>query len=271
MPINLGFEQLDELAFAASLGETFKGRASEFIAGNLGTIVELEWLVQSGFALPHLNDLTKTKRVQLVQAIACGQQAVAYESGGKHARLINCYWEKDDDPDDWYDFCAAMQRASILTGLPFKNAQELVAAARELVSNIFDHSGASASGIAGFSTTDNELEIVVADRGIGVLESLKTSAEFKSLRDSGEALQLALNDGTSRFGRLSGHGGGFRDLFRGLMNVSSALRFRSGDHALSINGISPSLQAARVSQKVHLSGFVINIACDTRLFTRNFP
>jgi hypothetical protein len=206
-------------------------------------------------------DLVESRRVQLIKAIRSGRRSATFNSDDNHSKLISCYWEKDEEPDDWHDFCLSLQEAAKSSGFPRKNAQELVAATRELVSNIFDHSEAQNSGIAGFAATSNELEIIIADRGIGVLRSLRTSSEFHWLRDSGEALRAALTDGTSRYGPSSGHGGGFRSLFRGLFNLSSALRFRSGDHALAINGISPGLGQARLSQKVQLPGFVICISC----------
>lgn len=269
MTIEFGFEQLDELAFVATHRGSLEIPASQLVARNLGTVIELQWLLQAGIALPQLSDLADTRRVRLVDAITRGQRRVTFEGDAARSRLISCYWANDEDPDDWYDFCGSLQKAASLVGLPLRNAQELVAATREMVANIFDHSGASASGIAGFSAIDNELEIVVADCGVGVLQSLQTSSEFSSLRDSGEALQIALADGTSRFGTLSGHGGGFRDLFRGLLNLSSTLRFRSGDHALLINGISPGLRAGRVSQKVWLPGFIISIVCNTQFLKGN--
>ena len=261
--MQFGFEQLDELAFSATVSGKFEQPSTRFLAKTLGAIIELQWLIQTGIPLPQLDDLVDTRRVQLVKAISSGQPTAIFEKDNGRSRLVSCYWEKDEEPDDWFDFCQSMQKAAIVAGFPRKNAQELVAATRELVSNIFDHSGASRSGIAGYSVINNELEIVVADRGIGVLDSLRTSPEFHSLRDSGEALEAALTDGTSRFGRASGHGGGFRDLFRGLLNLSSALRFRSGDHALSISGTSPGLAAGRISQKVQLPGFVVSISCTT--------
>jgi hypothetical protein len=265
--MQFGFEQLDELAFAVSFNGKFEWPATGFRARNLGTIIELQRLIHAGIPLPKLNEFVDTGRVRLARAIDCGERHAIFENDKGCARLISCYWQKDEDPDDWHDFCTSMQKAAILAGILRKNAQELVAATRELVSNIFDHSGASTSGIAGFSAIGNELEIVVADSGIGVLQSLRTSLEFQSLRDSGEALQAALTDGTSRFGRLSGHGSGFRDLFRGLLNLNSALRFRSGDHALSIDGISPGLASARVSQKIQLPGFIVSITCNMRSLT----
>jgi hypothetical protein len=49
-------------------------------------------------------------------------------------------------------------------------------------------------------------EFVVADRGIGVLSSLKQNPEYADLSDAGAALQLAITDGVSRFPSETGHG-----------------------------------------------------------------
>jgi hypothetical protein len=256
-----GFAELDELAFAAVYSGKAQQLPGEFLAANLGTLIELQWLLNAGLPLPSLGELVLSQRVILVEEICSGELISSFENDLTRCRLIRLYWGTEDDPDDWYGFCSSLQNAAGLAGLPPKNAQELVAATRELVSNVFEHSDASSSGLAGFCVNGSGLEIVVADRGIGVLESLRSAPEFSSLRDSGEALETALTDGNSRFGRGSGNGGGFRNLFRGLFNLSSALRFRSGDHALTIDGISPGLGTARISQKVSLQGFVISISC----------
>jgi hypothetical protein len=262
-PTQLGFEQLDELAFALSADRRLDPPQTKFQAKNLGTIIELLWLNRAGLSVPKLRDLADTRRVRLVQAMNQGERTAFFQSETRCSSIICCYWEKDEEPDDWYSFCALLQKAAVGAGFPKTNAQELVAATRELVSNIYDHSKAPGSGIASFSAIDNELEIVVADQGIGVLESLRTSQDFKNLRDSGEALEAALTDGTSRFGRMSGHGGGFRNLFRGLLNLSGNLRFRSGDHSLQTSGISPGLHSARISQQVQLPGFIVSTTCNT--------
>jgi len=259
--MQLGFDQLDELAYSATFKSVSTALPEKITPRNIGPLIELVWLRNTGLPLPSLDSLADTQRLRLVKAMMSGQNAAQFEGDGARAGMIRCYWQSDDEPDDWYFFCRGMQDAAVMTGFPRKNAEELVAGVRELVANIYDHSRAPQTGIAGFAAIDNEVEIVIADRGIGVLESLHSSPEFQSLRDAGEALEAALTDGISRFGKSSGHGGGFRDLFRGLVNLSSALRFRSGDHALGINGVSPGLPMARVSQKTQLPGFIISITC----------
>ncbi|MEA2939888.1 MAG: hypothetical protein QOD09_417 [Bradyrhizobium sp.] len=261
LSMQLGFDELDELAYLATFNSVSSELPKNIIPLGIGPLIELDWLRNSGLPLPNLDSLASSQRLRLVEAVISGQKRVTIEAEAARAGIIRCYWRRDDEPDDWYFFCKSMQDAALMVGFPRKNAEELVAGARELVANIYDHSGAPQTGIAGYTAIDNEFEFIIADKGIGVLESLRSSPEFQSLRDAGEALEAALTDGTSRYGPSSGHGGGFRALFRGLLNLSSVLRFRSGDHALTINGVSPGLSMARVSQKTQLPGFVISIAC----------
>jgi hypothetical protein len=105
-------------------------------------------------------------------------------------------------------------------------------------------------------------EFIVADQGIGVLDSLRSSVEYAALNDSGEALSLTPTDGVSRFGSGSTRGLGFRPLFIGLANLKGALRFRSGDHALLIDGRNPSLITARLAEKPTIKGFLASIVCE---------
>jgi hypothetical protein len=65
----------------------------------------------------------------------------------------------------------------------------------------------------------------------------------------------------SRFGAPD-RGKGFRPIFTGLANLSGLLRFRSGDHALGIDGQSPSLVKAHTAQKLILPGFLASVTCE---------
>jgi hypothetical protein len=260
-PLHLGFDQLDEIAYAASFLPPATSLPEVILPSNLGPLVELYWLFGAGLKVPNPDTLNKSRRLGLVKAIISGKKTARFQTTTSRAEFMRCYWRRDEQTDDWHFFCRSMQAAAVSIGFPRQNAEELVAAVRELVANIYDHSGAPQTGVVGFAAVNNEFEFVVADKGIGVLESLRSSSEFNSLRDVGEAIETALTEGTSRYGKASGHGNGFRDLFRGLGNLSSNLRFRSGDHALTINGISPGLSMGRISQKTELPGFVVSVVC----------
>ena len=74
----------------------------------------------------------------------------------------------------------------------------LVAAIGELIGNILDHSEADQTGVAAFLVGPQTFEFVVADRGIGILESLHQSPDYGGLGDEGEALAAMVEAGVSR-------------------------------------------------------------------------
>jgi anti-sigma regulatory factor (Ser/Thr protein kinase) len=155
----------------------------------------------------------------------------------------------------------AAQKAAVAGGFPKKIAGWLVGGIVEMQTNIYEHSEAPQSGLVAFRAGRGVFEFVVADHGIGVLESLRSAPAHFGLTDHGAALELALTDGCSRHGDGIGRGMGFRPLFVGLANLQSKLRFRSGDHALTINGDHPSLMTARLAQKPYGRGLFISVRC----------
>jgi len=63
-------------------------------------------------------------------------------------------------------------------------------------------------------------------------------------------LRLALTDGVSRYGKEAKRGAGFRPIFVGLANLAGSLRFRTGDHALTIEGQKIELMSSKMAQKL---------------------
>jgi hypothetical protein len=168
---------------------------------------------------------------------------------------------RDSDQSSWLLFCRKAQEAAELS-LPKGVAQGLIGAMREIEENIHLHSERPHDGVVGYRGTANEFEFIVADNGIGILDSLRKSARYSNLSDTGRAIQTALADGQSRLLEDNpGRGYGFHDLFVGLANLNGELRFRSGDYALTIDGTSPTLISARLSQKSSIQGFIANVVC----------
>ncbi|QEX15870.1 hypothetical protein FRZ44_11580 [Hypericibacter terrae] len=162
-------------------------------------------------------------------------------------------------------FLMAARAAAEAAGLAKPIAQSLAAALRELESNIHEHSARAASGILAFQARPPLFEFVVADSGVGVLATLRDDKEFANLTDHGLAMRAALQDNVSRYGRGSGRGNGFRDLFLGLAHLNADLRFRSGDHALLISGPQAELKTARLSQKAQFQGFLAAARCQSMM------
>ena len=158
-------------------------------------------------------------------------------------------------------FGVAIQFAAVSAGFSRTIAAQLVGSIGEMQSNIYEHSQAPQTGIIAFRGRSGAFEFVVCDSGIGVLKSLTTCSEFQGISDHGQALQLTLSDGVSRYGRNSGRGLGFQPLFTGLANLNGALRFRSGDYALTIEGKDPQSLPARLWQKPKVQGFFASVTC----------
>ena len=159
------------------------------------------------------------------------------------------------------DFLMKVQRAAQETSkLPGTIPGQMAAAILELAGNVEEHSAAPETGIIAFRATAGVFEFVVADQGIGILRSLRGSPEFLTLDDHGRAIELALTDGVSRF-QDPRRGHGFRPIFQGLTNLNGYLRFRSGDHAIIMDGTTPSLATAQLAQKPYFAGFFVSVMC----------
>lgn len=138
----------------------------------------------------------------------------------------------------------------------------LLGALLELQDNVYEHSGAPDSGVVAYAATSKSFEFVVADRGMGILRSLRRNPQFAAVTDSGRAIELAITEGVSRFPDESGRGQGFNQLFRALVGHNAELRFRSDDHALTLRpGRAVGSAASTLSQVAPLGGFAISVFC----------
>ena len=258
----LQFEHVDALSLVASRGRKALA-ADSFDAQLLGPLMEIAHHNASG-----LLSLQQTQQILSEQAL-CFVDRVRNESE---------FWSGPGESEEFgmartdvvgadYEsrlallFLRARTAGQKVSGLSESVSSQLVAAMRELESNISEHSNAHASGVIAFRAGPCSFEFVVADLGIGVLQSLRSSEMYPSIGDEGAALRAALSEGVSRYGPGSGRGLGFRPLFLGLMNNEGELRFRSGDHALTMVGVGPDVATARVAQKAPLQGFFASIRC----------
>lgn len=167
----------------------------------------------------------------------------------------------DVDNPAWLAFCRRFESAAISSGLQVRTAKQLTGAMGELEDNIHWHSERPQSGFVAFMARKGLFEFVVLDRGIGVLASLKRAPEFAEISDDGVALELAVAEGNSRFGRESRRGYGFSDLFLGVAQQRALLRFRSGDHVLELDGSEALNPTARRRQLARTQGFMIAVRC----------
>ncbi|MQU72477.1 ATP-binding protein [Sinorhizobium meliloti] len=161
----------------------------------------------------------------------------------------------------WTETINRLKRLSVNAGFSSDHSGKFVAAIGELWSNVIDHSQRSDTGYIAFSHEPGRFEFVVADRGVGVLASLKSNPAYANLNDHGRAIELVLSEGVSRFYTEDGHGYGFRPLFVGLANIAQNLRFRSGDHAREIVRTADGPPESRTYELAPLPGFLCSVTC----------
>jgi anti-sigma regulatory factor (Ser/Thr protein kinase) len=258
----LTFQALDDLAFASSVGDDAWQdiQAQSYLPATLGPLVEFLFLMSAG--------VIPSSRLQWLRdrQIACFLKAwcngsPAWLSQTRHCGFIRTQKESDAWEIASVDFLMNVQRAAQETSkLPGTIPGQMAAAILELAGNVEEHSAAPETGIIAFRATAGVFEFVVADQGIGILRSLRGSPEFLTLDDHGRAIDLALTDGVSRF-QDPRRGHGFRPIFQGLTNLNGYLRFRSGDHAIIMDGTTPSLATAQLAQKPYFAGFFASVMC----------
>jgi hypothetical protein len=263
MPLTFG--AVDGLGFAAFRGRLDAAQpVSQYAPESLGPLFEflhLEargpspfpsskgWLAESGF----------TPLITAVQNVR-----ESWLSTDRRMGFIRAIRREPDSESRLTAFLMDAQRAARnVACLPGKTPGQLAAAMLELENNIHEHSDAPDTGLLAFWAVRGAFEFVVVDRGVGILASLRRCMAYAAVSDHGQALESALTDGTSRYGSGSRRGYGFRPIFLGLVNLRGTLRFRSGDHALIIDGTSPNLTNARLAQKSPIEGFFASVRCES--------
>lgn len=167
-----------------------------------------------------------------------------------------------DESVHWISYLRRMQDAAERAGFGQQLAAGLVGAARELVSNVLEHSQRASTGFIGYRVEPPDFEFVVADRGVGALASLRSSFEFAHLFDTGDALRLCIQEGVSCRG--PGHGFGFRPLFLAMAAQYGCIRIRSDDQAIEMTGRALAPVRATPKQKPPLRGFLANVSVSTK-------
>lgn len=263
----LDFGLLDDVLPAVHRSRNHAARQAllEAEAEAVGPVLEYALqLASADGALPRLEQMPVSATRGAIQALLAGSGPVRSNALALQACPVEfCRVPDGTQGPGWIAFCKRLQNAAERAGYSPRIAAGLTAAFGEMVDNVLCHSQRPRSGIVAYRWTDGRFEYVVADTGVGVLDSLRTNPGYSHLVDDGLALQTALTEGESRFGRGSGRGLGFRQVFLSLANLFGSLRFRSGDHTLVIDGTGPTLTTARLAQNVHYQGFLVSVSCAT--------
>ena len=263
------FGDIDGLAFAAANGKLdCKKIPANYVPRRLGPLLELMHLCAGGRLHRPGNWLTLGDAALFVGALE-QKKAGWVSSPQRHVGFIRATARDNNTDVQLTGFLMDAKRAGHqIAGLSPAVSRQLVAAMEELENNIHEHSDARETGILAYRAEPGAFEFVVADRGIGILHSLRRHSAYAGLPDEGKALEAALTDGVSRFGPSSNRGYGFRPIFTGLVNLRGELRFRSGDHAITMDGASLGLATSRIAQKAPIDGFFASVRCHTKHWER---
>ncbi len=259
------FRDVDGLAFAAAYGQLDDTKvAVTYVPHRLGPLLELMQLHAGG-------RIARPEKWLLLDGAAPLVSALEEEREGwvspkqRHTGFIAAARRGRDGDERFTGFLMNAKRAGHeVAGLSASVSGQMVAAMEELENNIHEHAGARESGVLAYRAEPGAFEFVAADRGIGILNSLRRHAAHVGLPDEGKALEAALTDGVSRYGPNRSRGHGFRPIFTGLVNLHGELRFRSGDHAITMDGTSPALATSRISQKAPIDGFFASVRCHAK-------
>lgn len=261
---DLTFNAVDDLVGAHVQGKLAKPSQARFSPSRIGPLIELSGHDSNGRVGPLLSSpwLDRGTQIDLRDALA-GDTNLWFDGPKLRGFMRGTFSPLEDAHEvERTGFLVAARVAAGKAGFSAPVAQSLTAAIREMENNIHEHSELPETGIMAFQTTGDSFEFVIADCGVGVLATLREAPEYHQLSDHGRALHTALQPGTSRYGKDAHRGMGFRDLFLGLASLNADLRFRSGDHALTISGPHPELKVARLAQKPFYQGFLASVRCE---------
>ena len=250
------FRALDDLSFAALDGK-WEDDFQQHRAMRLGPVLELAVICQVvGLSPPTRASWLNVEALSDLLTAPVNSSGLWIGGDGRRMGLLRLGRSKEDLAT--LLIAQALQTAASDVGFGKVISGQLAAAMCELAGNIEEHSQNATSGVVAFHATDKRIEFVVTDRGVGVLESLRSSPRYDRLDDALDALELTLTEGISRFD-VVGRGRGFRPIFVGLANQHGVLRFRSGDGLVAIDGRLGSGIHQRTARRVNSNGFFISV------------
>ena len=141
-----------------------------------------------------------------------GQFGIIKEQVNQKIKSLSTLCELREVKDEFEAYKVTEQLVKIVREQvqPRKEMMQVIShALGEIVDNIFHHSKSPVNGFVCAQTYkgEGEVEIAVADCGVGIKESLKGNPIYKGIRDNAEAIEIALGKMTTgKPGTNSGQG-----------------------------------------------------------------
>jgi hypothetical protein len=141
--------------------------------------------------------------------------------------------------DRWNRFLERFSASLRARGFKPELSHGIAGALHEMADNVVQHSAADGTalinGLAAYAVDPGNMCFVVGDLGIGAFRSLKLNPAWKKITTSREALTAIVHEHASR--RIGeGAGQGFQTLFQALAGFNGAVRLRSSNGAIRVEG-----------------------------------
>lgn len=257
------FEVVDDVVWAASTrGLPGPGTIRLVSSGRLGPAVELA-IAHRHWPERFANVRCTGSGAELVGS-ALNEGRISGGGYGDHLGVLPMTRDESTHPggDRYEQWLLRFQNATAQAGFQKPFARQLAGALGELADNVFLHSESDSVALAAFQVAGNSVEFVVADGGVGVLNSLRQNPAHAHLTSAGQALEAIVHHSASRFAANTGHGQGIKQFLRVLAGQNGHLRFRSSDHALTLRGdLAIGVGSLEVSSKAELPGLTISVQC----------
>ena len=156
-----------------------------------------------------------------------------------------------------HNFLLKLGSALEQAGLPVESSRLVKGALGELIDNISEHAGPLPEGFSAFEIQGNIACLTVADAGQGIVKGYKTGAIGETVESAELALQWAVVDHRSRSGDTA-RGTGFATVLRAIRSLDAALRVRSDNASLEIEGAAGS-GVWTIREQAKLQGFVVTL------------
>lgn len=146
--------------------------------------------------------------------------------------VFNIRTRDDLKSDPWIFFCDRFRRTAS-RGKQSRAILAVTGVLREMSDNVihgYEDGAGPFAALVGYHVTPDGLAFSVVDDGCGFLGSLRRRTMWKGLRTENEALDAVVSkQATSRTDQTSG--GGFKQLFNGLLDLNGLVVLRSGSSA----------------------------------------
>lgn len=156
-----------------------------------------------------------------------------------------------------HEFVSTAGRLASEAGMPVEASRLLKGVFGEIIDNVSQHAGAGAKGLAAYELKSNSIALMVADSGQGVARGYVASQPDLAGLGAMDALEWAVRQHKSRF-KEPGRGTGFATVLRAMRAMDAALRVRSDDASIEIEGPADSATWF-VKDQPMLQGFVVSL------------